>query len=123
MDNKHLSSSEWQTGDQDRGDQKFDGPPQGLKGVTHQTPPTLGEAVLPSMAGKSVLRWGCQETKNRPINARATSHHRTITLVSGVGEERRSPDRMGDHPMVQPMLRSHTGLRRRTQEGRFMRRG
>lgn len=34
---------------------------------------------VPSMAGKSFLGRGCQETKNSPINATVTFHYRPIT--------------------------------------------
>lgn len=76
---------------------------------------------VPSMAGKSFLGRGCQETKNSPINAMVTFHYRPITHWFPMGGERRTAFQAGSKttPLIQPKLRrSRRGLRKKIHEAR-----
>lgn len=76
---------------------------------------------VPSMAGKSFLGRGCQETKNSPVNATVTFHYRPITHWFPKEGERKTAFQAGSKttPLVQPKLRrSRRGLRKKIHEQR-----
>lgn len=117
-----ISRSETRTGgpnEQCPQPHQLPGGPQGQR-APRPSPTRGGVTSVPSMAGKSLLGRGCQETKKSPINMTAPSLDRTFTCGVPKAGEREARPRQGGRPPPQasPGQGAAERLRKTMQEGR-----